>query len=349
MALSEENQWINDVEFDANQARDYVKASLLKLQTFVDKLLAATQTSTRTYDKIMGNKSPSFSIGAIIGEFILEFLPQIKVVKEFGKLYATQLTDDLINRLDSLHDKYEIYTTNIITAFNIPAGSISDSNDQKTSISEAEAVLKSSNLVAQREFESYFKLLEKLTDFVNKTNEKITAQEYDEKNKFVKGQKYQNKIRVELLNDIQSQRLTLNEAKLRTSFALLERQLLYDMLKEYVIQIVTIYIDDTTTKVFNWGNQLGSYDKTGWQDKPTAQEKLDSQAIKTNLISDLPQRRYENFYEGIVQSQLDDIYLEFKSGIDGDALRPAINSYKDIIRNWKPKTKGTSGKSYNFR
>jgi len=74
------------------------------------------------------------------------------------------------------------------------------------------------------------------------------------------------------------------------------------------------------------------------------QSMKDFPALKTKIVYDLPEFRYESLIEGLDQAQRNAIYAKFgtktlyQAVTHADHSRPMVNGYRDFIYYWKART-----------
>lgn len=341
------DQWQNKVARQVTAAQNYVAKVERNILRTTIKLTAAMQTASTEYDSIMKSEATKSFIGDIFFGIILDVLPGLKLVatvKHFeagvrgaslfrAGVRGASIVDDAIKKVDELDQKFS-EALSIAKDVRDRLRSPRDNSESREAASEIQKHLNSRNDTAKALFAKQFEFLDKVFDLAETANDLIAARQAALLEP--QGTDGDADIIGRITTEFEGVGLAGNEAVGEYAFLSMSDKLLYAMLKNYVANYVVIYIDDTKDMITNQNTQYDS----------------DALALRTRRLSDLPQVRTDSFITGLDEAKRTAIYKRFPNALapsfDATISYPGVNSYKDLIKYWKPKVVGTSGRILHF-
>lgn len=293
----------NEVNRDAQEARDFVDNIQNLFNQNITQMVAAMSLASREYDRILSLQAAKPLFGEIFWNLVVTVIPWINIVEKVGKKYS-KLGEKYKDRLETINDTLN----DLIGSVRTPHNERSDHNQNQSLEQNRFAA---SNSAIKEEMSALFDSAEKMNEIVR--NAKIVIAQYQQENLNSKT------IPVGIKQNIKTLFESYGLAQLKivsdVQFNILTEQMTYDLLKKYVSTYATVRILD--------------FGLEGMRE---------SNAIKSKLVVLLPTSRDDGFFSNINLNQRLAIYQKFGSGKNAylvkDRFRPPIESYIDLIRFW---------------
>lgn len=349
----------NKIAQEVQNASDYVTETIDTLQNAGIMLNSAMQTASTEYDSIMKAEASKPLSAEIFMGIIMTVLPSLKLVERGAKVFGVVMpTGDTplkgaAKAVKLVEDHYINLTKNFIDP-------VSQKKDKEENVSTAQSQLNARNATAVQVYGEFLDLLQRASDLATQSRKYIRMKQGE----FFTQADKNISILPKIQKDFEDAKIGGNSKVGREQLVQMSNLLLYDMLKGYVGSYVVFKIEDdidgaaTAAEpkyVIVNGQKMRMPNYPNYAPRNISIGAFDDKAIKSRKIDDLPTRRAESLISGINSEQRKSIYKKFGDTNllqvpppkDGRS-RPALHSYKDLIRHWGAKTVGKSGKSYTF-
>lgn len=337
----------NQISMEVNRARDYIAETVDTFQNSGILLNAAMQTSATDYDTIMKAEASKPLFNEIFFGVILTILPSLKLFERAAKVVGVVFPtgDNPVGKAAKAIKLIDDHYIGLTANFKEP---ISARQQQAESLSTVQTQFASRNVTATQVYGEFFDLLQKVSDLAVSSRRFIRMKEAE----FYAQQDKNINLLAKIRKDFADAGVDGNQRVGKEELVKLSDNLLYDMLRNYVQNHVTISIEDN---IGNHGRSTIMYGGKPVHFRHPAPGNvtfgaMDDKAIRTNRLVDLPEHRSDSLISGLSESQRDAIYGRYAQHMRhflGDP-RPPVYDYKGLIKHWGAKTVGKSGRNFRF-